>query len=779
MKISRKVIFILVITLAMGMFSMPQNWKQKLPETFGIRNFFLSQDLHLGLDLQGGTQLDYVLDLRQANEYNNDENPENDVNLVQIIEGVRTTIERRVNGLGVSEPNIYTANVGDEYHIVVELAGINDIDEAKAIVGKTIQLEFKEQKEAIDPDEKEKIKEKAKETLEKAKEGIEDFSILGEKLKTGGAKITYEKISQFKDETKEGIKEQVWGLKEGEIYPELLEANEGYFVNEFQQVHEKTGFVILKAGAKEVIEREKTVDGEKFEDVAKEISENYEDKEVTIDFYPPELRTKIETLTKEETSDIIELDDKYIVVKLIDKKEFEPEVKASHILVSYKGAERSTSEITKLEAKKKAEEALKMTKEEFADFSALAKEYSDDPSASTGGDLGFFGKGAMTPKFEEAVFALEKNQISGIVETPFGFHIIKKTDEKEAEETKYTTHKISILKKEENAKEKIEKLRSRTLPKQVKGEEEKLTYEKIFYSTEPDPWKATGLDGSKFVRAAVSFDQFGKPLVVIEFNSEGGALFSELTERNIGKPIAIFVGVQLISAPTVNEKIPSGSAQITGKYTIPEAAELAQDLNTGAISAPIILVGQNKIGAMLGVDAFNKSIIAGFIGVIVVILFMIFQYGLLGLVADIALLIYIIILVFILKTSGAIGIPIVLSLAGIAGIILSIGMAVDANILIFERIKEELKEGKKYTAAISIGFERAWLSIRDSNISSLITCGILAWFGSSIIRGFAINLAIGILVSMFTAITIARSILHFFFSNWDIEGKALSKINKK
>lgn len=752
------------MALFMGTFAMPQDWKAALPEvtgTKGIKDFIIKQALHLGLDLQGGTQLDYALDLRQAEKYNTDDKKDNDVNIPQLVEGVRTTLERRVNGLGVSEPNIYRAEIGNEQHIIVELAGISDINKAKEIVGKTIQLEFKEQKTEADPLEKEKIKNDAAATLAQAKTEA-NFSILGEKIKTGDGKITYQTFSQFKDEINKDIQEMAWNAKTGDVLG-LFETNDGYTINDQQQLVEMKGYAIVKVGKKEVVDREKTVDGEDFMTVAKSINSSFEDKDVALDYFPEKMRKDIEGLNTNEISEIIDLDNKFLVVKLIEKKEQQEEIRASHILLQYQGSERSTATRTKLEAKKQAEEVLKKVSVSGANFADIAKQFSDGPSTSAGGDLGFFKKGAMHPKFEEAAFALKTGEISKIVETPFGFHIIKKTEEKPAGVTKYTVQKISVAKTEAGASEKINALRERVNSKKVKNKEEKLSYERIFYSALPDPWKSTGLDGSKFVRSTPTFDQFGRPLVAIQFNTEGADLFAQLTERNIGKPIAIFVGGVLISAPNVNEKISGGSAQITGNYTIPEAAKLSQDLNTGAISAPIVLVGQHQIGATLGKEALDKSILAGMIGIAILAMYLVLQYRILGLIADLALGVYAIILLFILKTSAVIGMPITLTLAGIAGIILSIGMAVDANILIFERIKEELRDGKKITAAISIGFERAWLSIRDSNVSSLITCAILAWFGSSIIRGFAINLAIGILVSMFTAITVTRSFLYFFY----------------
>jgi len=318
---------------------------------------------------------------------------------------------------------------------------------------------------------------------------------------------------------------------------------------------------------------------------------------------------------------------------------------------------------------------------------------------------------------------MEVGGISEVVESKFGFHIINVTDLKDAVEGTVT--------------------------------ETLYTYSEILYDTSPSPWKSTGLDGSKFKYATVVYNQIGAPEISIQFDDEGGKLFEDLTERLVGKRMAIFVGGELISAPNVNQKIIGGSAVITGNYTLQEAVKMANDLNTGAIDAPIVLSGQFTISASLGDNALKLSLYAGMIGLIALVIFMILYYRLMGVFAVLALLIYSVIFIFIIKTTG-----IVMSLAGIAGIILSIGMAVDANILIFERSKEELADGNSYSAAITTGFERAWSSIRDSNVSSLITCVILWFFGNSIIRGFALMLGIGILISMFTAINVTRSFLH-------------------
>lgn len=757
-----------------GLYAMPQSWKASMPNVPYLKESILSKKLHLGLDLQGGTQLDYVLDLKKAEKFNSDEDSENDINIPQLVEGVRTTLERRVNSLGVSEPNIYTANVADEKHVIVELAGIKDIEQAKETVGKTIQLEFKELKseEELELNDTSNIKTEAEELLQKIQTSNEDFKVIAEKNQQG-SKVVYEELQKFRDEIPESYREILWNAEDNSLIPSVIEANEGYIYNEFQQFQEKTGFVILKKGSSEIVSRTKQDPGTDFAVKASEYSENYEDTNVTIDYFPPELRAEIQDLGVGEISEVIELENKFIIVKLTNLDSAESEVKASHILISYEGAERSSQSRSKEEARIIAEEIQASLNVD--NFAQIAKEKSDGPSSTQGGDLGFFKRGVMAPEFEQAAFALSQNEISDIVETSFGYHIILKTDEKEAAESKYSIQKITVSKDETDAKEQLENLRNELIPHEVTTEEEQLSFQKIFFSTLPDPWKATSLDGSKFLRSTVSFDQFGKPYVAIDFNEEGAEIFAQLTENNVGKPLAIFVGDELVSAPNVREKISAGSASISGNYNLAEAAKLSQDLNTGAISAPIILVGQHQVGASVGEEAMDISVKAGIAGLIVLALYMIYQYRLFGLVADLALLFYAVILMFILKCSDAIGVPIVLTLAGVAGIILSVGMAVDANILIFERIKEELNDDKRFMTALAIGFSRAWPSIRDSNVSSLITCLILAWFGSSIIRGFAINLALGILVSMFTAIVITKTLLTFFFENSKLSSKSIGK----
>ena len=511
-----------------------------VPDKYPFYSVFNKISYRLGLDLQGGAHLVYEADTSRVDPRDRE----------STISGVRDVIERRVNAFGVSEPIVQTNKSGDTYRVIVELAGVFDVNEAIQQIGKTPLLEFKEQNnEALRPPTSEEQK-------------------------------------------------------------QLEEENER-----------------IRKKAEEVLQR--ALAGE--------------------------------------------------------------------------------------------------------DFAELAKEYSEDPgSKGSGGDLGYVGRGVFVPEFEKAIFDdLKTGEITpSLVRTEFGYHIIKKEDERQSSS--------DPLKKE---------VRARHI----------LFREKTIADIRPaaDPWKNTGLTGAQLKRAEVQFDPTtGEPQVGLEFDKEGKELFAELTKRNIGKPIAIFLDGNPLSVPTVQSTITAGRAVITGNFTIPEARELARNLNAGALPVPINLISQQTVGPTLGQVSLEKSLRAGAWGLLLVAIFMVLYYRFAGIIAVIALAIYTVLTLFLFQLFS-----VTLTLAGIAGFILSIGMAVDANVLIFERMREEIRKKKPIAAAVEAGFQRAWPSIRDSNMSSLITCAILFWFGTSLIQGFAVTLAIGILVSMFSAITLTRGIL--------------------
>ncbi len=603
------------------------------------------KDFALGLDLQGGAHLIYEADTDAIDP------PERGA----AVEGVRDVIERRVNGIGVGEPNVQTAKVDETYRVIVELPGVTDVKAAIAMIGETPILEFRE---------------------------------------------------------------------ENNIPPRNLTAEE--------QVQIDTYNVDAEQRANDILERIK--DGEVFEDVAKDVSEDVQSKVnggyigfLSEEVLYPEMYEWAASANDGDVSDrLIETDAGYEILKRGGEQPGETQVEASHILICYLGAQQcDNAQLTKQEAFEKAEGIFAEANAE--NFEELAKTHSTEPGADeTGGYLGTFGKEQMVPAFAEAVFPAESGQIIGPVETEFGYHVIYKQSETQG--TEYEISRVFVKKQ----------VATDILPSQ-------------------DPWMPTELSGKQLERAEVVTDQTtGQIQISLVFDSEGADLFKDITERNVGKQVAIFLDGQVISAPVVQQAITDGRAVISGGFDLIEARLLSQRLNAGALPVPVELASQQTVGATLGASSLEASVKAGFFGILLVMFFMILFYRLPGVIAAIALTIYVALTLAVMKLIG-----VTLTLAGIAGFILSIGMAVDANVLIFERLKEELKDGKSLKAAVEEGFLRAWTSIRDGNTSTLLTCALLMFFGSSFVKGFAITLGIGVLLSLFSAITVTRMMLRF------------------
>ncbi len=419
------------------------------------------------------------------------------------------------------------------------------------------------------------------------------------------------------------------------------------------------------------------------------------------------------------------------------------------------------------------------------DFIGLALTYNtpiplspemDGLGTEDDGDLGWINRENNLRAYE-AVKDLDVGQVSEITESDYDYAIFKLEDKNlEQDVPEFKVRQISL---------------------------EKITLADL--EAISDSWKNTELTGSHLRRASLQFNpNDGSPEVSLEFNSEGAELFENITERNIGRPVAIYLDDHPISVPNVNEKISGGQAVISGNFSINEARELVQRLKAGALPVPITLINQKTVGASLGHHSVVTSLEAGIIGLILVALFMLLFYRLLGLMSVFSLLIYgatvlaifkalpvlvalilgLFVVALLLITFDELKIldvtmtavfvligiillvygmsAITLTLAGIAGFILSIGMAVDANVLIFERVKEELRSGRTLRDAIDEGVRRAWPSIRDGNISTLLICLILMSFGTGVLRGFGTTLFIGVSISMFSAIVITRNFLNFF-----------------
>lgn len=351
----------------------------------------------------------------------------------------------------------------------------------------------------------------------------------------------------------------------------------------------------------------------------------------------------------------------------------------------------------------------------------------------------------------------EKGGITGPAEQRLIVELPGVTDVKRAVEMIGQTPKLEFMK--ERSKTELEaynKAVEKFKADQAAGKPLNITPELL-----AGPYVPTELNGRFLDRAVLEFDQTTRePIVSIVFNEQGAALFAQLTKENIGKTIAIYLDRELgnpdpISAPVVREAITGGKAQISGSFTAQEAKTLVGRLNSGALPVDKLeLLSTQTISAPLGAKALMAGVWAGIWGLVIVAGFLILWYRLPGVVAVIALAIYVVIMLVLFKFMG-----VTLTAAGIAGFILSMGMAVDANILIFERTKEELRKGHGVHEALREGFARAWTSIRDSNISSIITAVILFWFGTSLIKGFALTFGLGVIISMLTAITISRTLL--------------------
>lgn len=658
----------------------------------------------LGLDLQGGTQLTYQADVSAVASADRS----------NAVEGVRDVIERRINVFGVSEPNVQVNRTSSgDYRIIVELAGIKDIKQAIKNIGETPLLEFKEQNKEI-----------RKMTAEEAKQ-LNDYNkaaearateVLGKAMSGGDFKALAGVYSED-EKTKASGGGLGWITEKDN--PEIYNLAKNIAVG-------------LPAGQT----------GKTSADLGR-VAGGFE---------------------------IIKVEGKRAKINPFDQSE-EKQVKASHLLICFKGTTGCESGFTKEQALEKIKK-LK-TQATVANFKDLIKQNSTEPGArDSAGDLGWFSLGQMVKPFEDAVFKQAVGTISESVETEFGFHLIYKQEERKLEE--FNLSHIFI---------------------KIKTEQDIIGVQ--------NEWKNTELTGRNLKTASVEFNpNDGSPEVSLAFDDEGAKMFEAITARNVNQPVAIYLDGYAISVPNVNEKISGGKAVISGKFNITEAKLLAQRLNAGALPVPINLVNQQTVGPTLGQKSVADSLRAGLIAFIVIALFMILFYRLPGLMAVLALMVYSL-LVFALFKIGfsmaalvlvgiflIIGItvngwfillaflsyillyfigglaPVTLTLAGLAGAIVSVGMAVDANILIFARLREEILSGKPLSVALNEAFKRAWPSIRDSNFNTLITCLILIMFTTSAVKGFAVTLGLGVIISMFTAIFITRNFLNLIPPAW-------------
>jgi protein-export membrane protein SecD len=765
--------------------ALPQGWKAWAPAYLRDATF------HFGLDLAGGTQLDFRISERELNEQHaqlekelqaataQNASPERIGQLqaqvlalesqqTNLVEAIRNVLERRINAMGVSEATVTPSYVGEEKHLLVDCPGVVDVQTCIDTVGKTIQLEFKEEQGAPTPEFEQSVRADADAAYTRISKGGETLLAVGQDLSDKIGVLYRERSDLFKDQLPKGL-EKLWDTAPGAV--QKLEGSLNTLVENAdgqQEAREVPGIFLV-----EVLEP-RTQTGRTINDaptaftmLKDEKPETTEYKQHTDQLLDESVEPSVVSALKEmEPGDLqtVELDDGSARVLFVRSEKAGSEtMEASHVLVAYKGALSAGESVTRTK-----EEALAQAQDVYSrasageDFAKLAAEYSDGTSQETGGSLGTFGRGDMVAPFEAAAFALQEGELSQPVETSFGYHIIRSDRAPSRQPDSVTFDELIIT--GEDASSYAAALLARMQNGEVQRTEEQVHLRILLFSLDPTGWKDTQLDGKHFRSASVTVDPTTNvPVVQIIFDDEGAKLFQDLTKNNINKRIAIFVGGQLISAPVVQAEIAGGTAVITGSRNFEEARALAQDLNTGAIPAPIFLSGQRTVEATLGASALTAAMQAALLGSIILMFYMVLRYRLLGLVANVALAVYTFLFLVFLKLPLFLVSSnyIVLTLAGMAGVILSIGMAVDANVLIFERIKEELKKGKLLKTAIRTGFERAWPSIRDGNVSTFITSIILFVVGTSIVRGFAVTLSVGVVISMFTAIIVSRWILEW------------------
>lgn len=596
----------------------------------------------LGLDLQGGTHLVYEADMKDI--------PADDREAA--LEGVKDVIERRVNAFGVAEPLVQTTVTGGSYRVIVELAGVLDVQSAIRQIGETPVLEFKEP--ATD---------------------------LGREL-TADERAA---LAALNAEERKAAEAALARARKGEDFAALVS---------------ELSIDPQKADAKGAVGNA-TADSARWGEVVKAIQQS---------------RVRAGGIVPK----VIETPEGLSVVKYVGQSPGK-EMQLSHILYCFQGKTGCTKDVPALDASLRMA-ALKqeLTAENFAD---KAKELSDDPSAAqNSGDLGWVKPGATVPAFELAALGLAKGEISEAVETEFGYHLILKRDERAI--GTYSFERVLL---------------------KLSGERDVVP--------DASPWKNTGLSGKHLKRASVAFDQTsGAPHVSLQFNEEGDGLFGKLTEAHVGQPIAIFLDGEAISVPTVQQAIYGGQAVISGDFSIDEAKVLAQRLNAGALPVPVALLSQETVGPTLGLASLAQSVKAALLGFALVAAFMLLAYRLPGLLAGVALLLYAMLNLAAYKVFG-----VTVTLSGIAGFVLSLGIAVDANVLIFERMRDEWRSGRDLPSTVSEGFRRAWPPIRDGHFTTLISAGVLYLFSSSFVKGFALTLGIGVTLSLFTAIVVTRA----------------------
>lgn len=704
--------------------------------TKGITNF------RRGLDISGGTKLTYRISYDKYEETY--KNAQELAEVKQTVENIiLKNIDGRISKLGVSDYKAYTQQLSNETQIIVEIGGVADLDQAKEIIGKTVELEFKLPNTNItDIAERKALAEKLHQDVISNPEKIQELTdnraseniFYNQYEKKGLSELPsiYQNNQEILNSIATG---KISDIVQGTYGNSASVDGDGQLIYETLE-----GFTFFRVLNKEVGSRT-NITAQDIIEVATELGLNYNQE------------LDIQTSDQNIASGSYQIQNgtlKYNNGELYTNQEAYDARILAYVPESTLGL--TGDELTqKEESSKQRIETIKngLEQDPLAEF--------EDAAEVSNGMIGLLEIKQAIPDFSnQSTEKVQIHEVEGIT------YIICILDKKTPNEKRFGFLTI------ENVNETMfeETLQSKTY----------YTIEEVFVQDKLS-WvsaKTTDgkiLNGANFKYASVSSSQMGQPVVVLNFDETGKNIFCNITENNIGKQMAIFIGGQIITAPSIQSKICDGSAQIDGQFTPESAKELTASLNDGALPAPLILMQEEKISPSLGESAFSGAIIALIIGIVAICIYMTAMYGFKKwLITLISTLIYTLVLLAIIKI-----IDYALSLSGIAAIILSIGMAIDANILIFERMREEKKEGKANDVAIKIAYERSRAAIKDAQLSTGLIGLLLFMMGINMFKGFGSMLVIGVILTLLINVPIIKDLLFLFYPNKEKKEKSTSK----
>jgi protein-export membrane protein SecD len=715
--------------------------------TTGTRTYRLSRDavtdFRRGLDISGGSRLIYQIDYSKYEQIYTDP-----VELSNIKKNIETiilkNIDQRISALGVSDYRSYIQTMNNENYVIVEIGGIADLEEAKKIIGKTVELEFRlpNQQEAS-PEIIAQRKQNAQEILNQASNGRNLEELWANK---GAAGITYNMFSQASLSELPNIYRQnteiLNSMQTGTVYSVLREGP----YHTFQSISGEesiNGFVIFKLIDKQIIQNQ-TITANTVIQAAESYGKDYQTISTLVQprIAPQEYSYSNRTLTfnnGEVFSGQYAYDARIIAV---------PKPSTMGLGNSPEEIEQATQALD--ETIEQVKSRIKNNNFSVEGTTLINDDWIDSTSI----------KQAIPGFSDSNEEIIEVNALDA-------HYVIYNRQIKEPNQNLYQTIQVSDIAPNQQAE--FEESLRQTI---------KYTIEEIFVQESEQRVPAIDdqnriLNGTYFRMASVSTSQLGQPVVLIQLDETGKQIFCNITENNIGEQMAIFVGWQLLTAPVIQDRICGGTAQIDGQFTASSAKELVSELNDGTLPAPLITKQVEKISPTLGQNALRWALIAAGVSIIIVTLLMGYMYGKRkALVTLITLALFLLLLFAFIKL-----VDYALSLSAIAAIILTIGMSVDANIIIFERIREELKEGKTMQAAIESGYSRSRSAIRDGNLSTWLIALLLFTLGINIFKGFGSMMIVNIILVLYIGVPLIKELLHIMFKNKHVfleeEGKYL------